>query len=375
MRVWGKIFGPKRLEAGPAPSLVAGIGKDLDRRETEPSPPLPGEDGRRAALGALFAKMADVLDTAERAVEAVNQEAREASESILSSVERVLHEAVAKMQEVEASLLRHPSTESEVSLVARVLAENEKTGTSLRERLASLAAALVRISQQYADLVNRLSTEKLSGLAQDIQTVARRTTLLSLNASIEAARAKEFGRGFSVIAGEIRGLVEHADRAAKGIARLSHEMEAELRRFASALAGEAAGAEAAVAETERFLTNSAARLLEAAEKVTSLAGELRASLSEVEAGVRRVVQAVQFQDITGQKLEAVKGLLDHVRRVLRELAANETLDLPEEKLREYGSQLSAAMGTGVLSLLRPEEVRTGRVGRVYAEFGSNVELF
>lgn len=375
MGLVGKIFALRRLETGPTPSSAAGIGEDHDGRETGPSPPLPGGDGRRAALGALLGKMADVLNTAERAVEAVNQEAGEASESILSSVERVLDEAVAKMREVEASILRHLSAESEVSLVAKILAENEKTGTSLREKLANLAAALVRISQQYEELVNRLGTEKLSGLAQDIQTVAKHTTLLSLNASIEAARAKEFGRGFSVIAAEIRGLVERADRAGKGITRLSEEMEAELRRFASALAGEAAGAEAAVVETEGFVATSAARLLEAAEKVTSLAGELRACLAEVEAGVRRVVQAVQFQDITGQKLEAVKGLLGHVRRVLQELAANETLDLSEEKLRDYASQISAAMGTDVLSLLRPEEVRTGRVGRVCAEFGSNVELF
>jgi hypothetical protein len=68
-----------------------------------------------------------------------------------------------------------------------------------------------------------------------ITSVAQRTNLLSLNASIEAARAGEAGRGFSVVADEIRKLAESAGRSAEEISKLVHEIETDTSEVAEGM--------------------------------------------------------------------------------------------------------------------------------------------
>ncbi len=70
--------------------------------------------------------------------------------------------------------------------------------------------------QKLTDAMNRIyeDSRRIDGIAKTVQDIASRTHLLSLNASVEAARVGEAGRGFSVIASEIRGLAEHCAQAA-----------------------------------------------------------------------------------------------------------------------------------------------------------------
>ena len=70
-------------------------------------------------------------------------------------------------------------------------------------------------------------TRHVHQITEIITSVAHRTNLLSLNASIEAARAGEAGRGFSVVADEIRKLSESAGRSADEISQLMHEIQAD----------------------------------------------------------------------------------------------------------------------------------------------------
>ncbi len=88
-----------------------------------------------------------------------------------------------------------------------------------KEKMAQVNANM-RVSydsvQKLTDAMNRIyeDSKRIDGIAKTVQDIASRTHLLSLNASVEAARVGEAGKGFSVIAGEIRSLAEHCTQAA-----------------------------------------------------------------------------------------------------------------------------------------------------------------
>jgi len=108
---------------------------------------------------------------------------------------------------------------------------NQKAGTGVEvARLAiEKMKAVFERAESTSDKVFELEekTRHVHQITEIITSVAHRTNLLSLNASIEAARAGESGRGFSVVADEIRKLSESAGRSADEISQLMHEIQAD----------------------------------------------------------------------------------------------------------------------------------------------------
>lgn len=93
--------------------------------------------------------------------------------------------------------------------------------TSHSERTASVTE---EVGNQVMNLGNRLM--EINGFMDSISSIAEQTNLLSLNASIEAARAGEFGRGFSVVAEEIRKLADSSAKTAQDIQKQLEEVTA-----------------------------------------------------------------------------------------------------------------------------------------------------
>ncbi len=108
------------------------------------------------------------------------------------------------------------------TIVASESNVNELSMGEIKQRLDSISAALTQLVDMRKESqkeIEQLSafTGKLEEMARDVGSIAEQTNLLALNAAIEAARAGESGRGFSVVADEVRNLANRSGQIATAI--------------------------------------------------------------------------------------------------------------------------------------------------------------
>jgi methyl-accepting chemotaxis protein len=183
----------------------------------------------QATAGSVTDEARDLKDSID-AVQAGNEGITSTIAEVSTNVEqqqRVIDDATTKIQAMSSEIERNAERAREAFGFAAEA--NQKAGTGVEvsrlaiEKMRNVFESVEQTGKKVFEL--EAKTRHVHQITEIITDVAHRTNLLSLNASIEAARAGEAGRGFSVVADEIRKLSESAGRSADEITALVHEIQ------------------------------------------------------------------------------------------------------------------------------------------------------
>jgi methyl-accepting chemotaxis protein len=157
----------------------------------------------------------------------------------------------------------------------------------------------------------------LQTMAEEVALIAKQTNLISLNATIEAARAGEAGRGFSVVAAEVRRLSMVSGENGKRIGDQVNEFEARVARTLSAAQDKGEEEENVLLNAEKTISDVVERVNLTLNELNQRAEDFARQSEQVRSGIERMMIAFQAHDRTTQILDQVKLAMQEASHLLK----------------------------------------------------------
>jgi methyl-accepting chemotaxis protein len=247
----------------------------------------------------------DRVTTAAHALAESSQEVRTSSMAQSDAAAAV----VATVEEASVSISETTTNANEAARVVETSRANTIAAMQVMADAVSnmkQIASLIRSSSQRVTELSA-SSEQIGGIVQVIQEIAEQTNLLALNAAIEAARAGEQGRGFAVVADEVRKLAERTAKATGEIGSLISTMQEGVAGSVGAMGEANQQADASlrrVGETESALSRIDAGSKEVASNVLAITSALREQDTAIRQVARSIEEIAQMTDRNTQAAEA-----------------------------------------------------------------------
>ncbi len=281
---------------------------------------LPLGIARARQLTDLIKQLIDSISaSSQRTFAALEQQERIASEQASS-----VHETTATMDELEASFRQSADQAKSTTIAAQQALHLTKSGTqavgenlegmfTLEKKVGAIAEQMVHLGEQ---------ANQIGSISQLVSDLANQTNMLALNSTVEAVRAGEHGKGFSVVANEIRRLADQSQQSTNKIYTLVSEIQSAI--------------------------NSTIMVTEEGQKMVATGVEIAQKTEQAFAGVEDVVNKVALnnQQISlnlKQQLDGIQQVvqaMDTINRGAKETAIgiNQT-KLDTQQLYEISLQL------------------------------------
>ena len=295
-------------------------------------------DDEIVTMGEQFNRMLDTMNSTISSITSTAVQVASASNQLSSTAEQIAtgaEEVACQSGTVATAGEEMAATSAEIAQNCNMAAEASKAANEKAVAGAQVVQDTVNGMNQIAERVKETATtveslgsrsDQIGEIVGTIEDIADQTNLLALNAAIEAARAGEQGRGFAVVADEVRALAERTTRATKEISDMIKAIQQETKGAVSAMeegvqevahgtekAAKSGDAISEILNQINTVTMQVNQIATAAEEQTATTGEISSNIQQITAVVQETAKGAQDSASAAHDLA---GLAQELQRLV-----------------------------------------------------------